>query len=255
MDLNIKRGAVLVAGDCSMEDVVLKMIESNVSSVLVYDIQTEIVGIITERDIVRRFTLLAKSDKLDAKAFAFMNRPVRFVRINHIEEDIEQLLMQEGLRHFPITACENPKSEDIIGVMTVTDLARNYLRTPSAGNAHREILLLSKNGPDLQNYRKLFETMGYTVIYEEQRQALGARYVGRHVPIVCDIDGMPVEEAKSYLQDIKDHVGGFLLLSSDERVVSLLQGHLQGKHQVVASKPLNVSSILKFLSQNAAVSF
>ena len=50
--------------DMLMQDVVKEMIDKKISSVLVEDDKGMIVGIITERDIVRKFTLLDLEDKL-----------------------------------------------------------------------------------------------------------------------------------------------------------------------------------------------
>lgn len=70
---------VFVDSQASVKQVVELHIEKSISSVLICDANECVAGIFTERDVVRKFVLLEKKDKLAARFNTVMSRPVIFV--------------------------------------------------------------------------------------------------------------------------------------------------------------------------------
>jgi len=124
----IKNSIVFAHRDESISDVVRLMNQKHVSSVLIHDDGNKIVGILTERDIIRKFVLLDLDLKWGKKVATIMSFPVCLVRMAHLEQDVIRLHFEKNMRHFPVVSGDGTRMEDVVGMITVTDLCREYLR-------------------------------------------------------------------------------------------------------------------------------
>jgi CBS domain-containing protein len=248
-----KRRVIFVPGETSMSEVVLQMKDLNISSVLVIDHLSDVVGIITERDIVQKFTLLDLKNKLSSKAFAVMSRPLIMARIDHLYEDIRTLFLQHKIRHFPVTQGGH-KASDIVGIVTVTDLAAGWLNSapkqesvPFKGQDRFIIVVGLEANKKL--YSKLFKALSIEPIIDGDNELLVRRAIESKNPVILDLDGMGLEDIKRHLTDLKGHVEPVLLLSSDGKLVEPLKKVLNAQIFQVALKPLDVSEVLRLLNR------
>lgn len=247
----IKRHLVFVEAEQTMTDVVATMRDHNISSVLVLNRDRDVVGIVTERDIVQKFTLLEKEEKLRASVAAFMTRPVAFARLTHLEEDVRDMLFQKRLRHFPVSD-GSVHEKDILGMLTVTDMSRAYLK--STQNFKNELIkesvvIVSRDAATRQRYQKLFEALNFTVVTGGDIDLLVQRALSYAHPIVFDVDGLSLDETKKDLAQLKKHRGVFIVLSSQAQLVEPLKKLLDNDLHCVAQKPLDISYILLLLSR------
>ncbi len=127
LDELINTRPLFVHRDTTIDAAVHVMIDAGVSSILIHDDRRLVVGILTERDIVRKFTLLDLDLKWGKTVGTIMTRPVAFVRLAHIEEDVVRLHFDLGLRHFPVLLNGPATTDNVIGIVTVTDVCRGYL--------------------------------------------------------------------------------------------------------------------------------
>ena len=246
----INSAVVFVDAESTMNEVVLLMRDHNISCVLVSNHEKLVLGIITERDIVQKFTILPQADKMLAKAGAFMTRPIHFARLNHLEEDMRDLLLKQRVRHFPISVNGKQTVEDVFGIMTVTDLARSVLLGKAIEQKkidRREIVVISQSPLQSENYKKIFEALHYEIVHGQDIGSLFEYARQNDRPILCDLDGMATPEAKLQLQRLKGFSGTFILLSSYDNLVEQLKPVLGGAHHHVSKKPLNMSMLLKLL--------
>lgn len=244
------KSVVFIDSEATMEEVVLSMRDHNISSVLVTNRDKHVVGIITERDIVQKFTLLPQADKMSAKAGAFMNRPVHFVSLHQLESDVKKLLQDHHLRHFPISLNGGTQSSDILGIITVTDLARNYLMQKDrqeAAQAKHEIVIACHGERQRSHYKLLFQALNFQVVEGPEASRLFSYATDHGRPVLCDLDGLPVSEAQKQLRLLKDFKGTFILLSSHDELVERLRPSLEAGNHHIARKPLDMSLILKIL--------
>lgn len=123
------RKALAVPASTHIGPVLQKMIDSQVSCVLVHDAQGVIVGIMTERDVIRKLALLKVDISLDRPINTVMSRPVTFVAKATLLQDIRRLHREQRLRHFPVLVDPKagPNVENLAGILTVTDIARACL--------------------------------------------------------------------------------------------------------------------------------
>lgn len=161
----ITQSVIIARQNESMEGVIRNMIDEQVSSILVADPEDNIVGIITERDIVRKFTLLSKADKLKSKVITVMTRPVQFVSIDNLNQDIELLHKQMKVRHFPILMDSEPTIQNLAGMLTSTDLFRIWLKQQKKSSEPLpqpevyKISLIMAGVFERAKYKKMFETL------------------------------------------------------------------------------------------------
>jgi len=106
----------------SVLDVARKMVEQNISSMALTDDKDNIVGILTERDIIRVVTNEVPADGVTASSL--MTHPVVSISKESPIEDAARLMASQKLRHLMV---EDPFNHEIVGIITLTDLAR-YLR-------------------------------------------------------------------------------------------------------------------------------
>jgi CBS domain-containing protein len=99
----------------SVLDIAKKMLAENISSIAITDNEEEIVGILTERDIV------------NISAMSLMSFPTIKVKNNAPIEEAAKIMATKKVRHLIV---ENTYGEAVAGIITVSDLAR-YLKQKS----------------------------------------------------------------------------------------------------------------------------
>ncbi|MEM0064669.1 MAG: CBS domain-containing protein [Metallosphaera sp.] len=93
-----------------------EMKNHNIGSMLVVDNQGQIVGIVTERDVVR-----AMADRrLDGKVKDYMTSSVKGVTEETSVEEAVSIMLENGFRHLPVIG----KEGKVIGIVSIRDLAR-----------------------------------------------------------------------------------------------------------------------------------
>ena len=127
------------------------MVESSVSSVAIIEEKGEqqqlqddkrVVGILTERDIIKS---IAKGGRLDdiTAGSVMSSSPILSVRKSQSIEEAALLMIRKKVRHLLV---EDPDNKSVIGIITTTDLAR-YLQkrmkeesvfTVSVGDENKE---------------------------------------------------------------------------------------------------------------------
>ena len=105
-----KRGA-------SVFEAVQEMVEANVGSLLVTD-GGDIVGIVTERDYLRRVTLEGRTDK-DTPVGEIMTAPLVVVTPETEIDECMAVMTDRRIRHLPVV-----EDGDVVGVVSIGDLVK-----------------------------------------------------------------------------------------------------------------------------------
>ncbi len=242
----------------SVEDTILHAVQlmrdSHVSSVLVVNSEGLVAGIITERDIVQKFTLLDVQDKLMAKAGVFMTRPVYVAQIDSLEADVKSLFFEKGIRHFPVVSSKDGLLSSVVGIMTVTDLASAWLKKGIIKNESSHegspvpVVVVCEDPKSREHYHKILKALQFDPVIEGQNDQLVDRACREHLPLLLDIDGSHIEKVKRYLIQLKGaQKNVFLLLSSQPELVQPLKEHLKGEGHMIVQKPLDIGYLLQLL--------
>jgi CBS domain-containing protein len=112
----------------SVLDIVKKMASENISSIAVVNDRNEIIGILTERDIVKIIASEVSPGGITAGSL-MSSHPVT-IRNNANIEEAAKIMAQRKVRHLLVVG---PSENRVIGIITVTDLARYLKRKSEAG--------------------------------------------------------------------------------------------------------------------------
>lgn len=85
---------------------------------LVVTSNSECVGIVTERDLIER-TICARRDPDETKVGDIMSSEIRTVHALDTLEKAVQIMKQNNIKKLPVLL-----NEEIVGIITVTDIAR-----------------------------------------------------------------------------------------------------------------------------------
>jgi signal-transduction protein with cAMP-binding, CBS, and nucleotidyltransferase domain len=109
----------------SVLDIAKKMLAENISSIPITDAEGEIIGILTERDMIK--IIANELPPSGISAMSLMSFPTVKVKKKAPIEEAAKIMATKKLRHLIV---EDTYGKDIVGIITVSDLAR-YLRQKS----------------------------------------------------------------------------------------------------------------------------
>ena len=263
----INTNVAFIHTDAPMTEAIKKMVDQKISSLIVYDHQNYATGILTERDIVRKFTPLVLNDKMTRSVSTIMTRPLVCASANNFDEDIPRLHAELGIRHFPLVrgaliARGSPLVSDIVGFVSITDLARQYLYRLAREAAKRRgkplksgfprplaksttktrplLTVFCKNTEEANFYQKIFEQLDFKVIVEQEFAAKISKKFSDDSRILVDLDTFAPEEQRHIIQGLPHWPGRLVISTAREELLPVFRKHLHGHHQHVALKPLNL---------------
>lgn len=105
------------------------MKEGKVGSIIIIDQNTDPVGIITERDIVRRVISDGK-DPTITKAIDIMSKPLITVEEDTHLYDVAKKMVKHKIRRLPVVK----DNHILVGIVTVTDIIKYYYKKNKDNN-------------------------------------------------------------------------------------------------------------------------
>ena len=119
----------------SVLEVAKAMVDWNISSVAITDDEEskKVVGILTERDIVKSIAKGVPPDGITAGSL--MSSPILSIRNDQPIEEAALLMIRNKVRHLLV---EDPARQRVIGIITTTDLARYLKQRMKETTAARE---------------------------------------------------------------------------------------------------------------------
>jgi CBS domain-containing protein len=107
-----------VDADASVLDAVRRMVDSNVGSLLVTD-QGRDIGIVTERDYLRRVTLEGR-DERDTPVRQIISSPLVVATPQTTVDECMALMTDRRIRHVPVVAPDG----EVVGLVSIGDLVK-----------------------------------------------------------------------------------------------------------------------------------
>jgi len=115
--LEEKGGRVLeIDGGASVLEAVQLMVEMNVGSLLVTE-ASEVAGIVTERDYLRRVTLEGRTE--EAPVREIMSSPLVVATLETTIDECMALMTDRRIRHVPVV-----DGEKVVGLVSIGDLVK-----------------------------------------------------------------------------------------------------------------------------------
>ncbi len=116
--LGEKTGELLkIDGGAPVIDAVKRMVDANVGSLLVTE-DDDIVGIVTERDYLRRVALEGR-DENEAAVSEIMSAPLVVVSPETTIEECMALMTERRIRHLPVV-----EGDEVVGLVSIGDLVK-----------------------------------------------------------------------------------------------------------------------------------
>jgi CBS domain-containing protein len=115
--LEEKGGEVLeIDGNASVLEAVQLMVERNVGSLLVTE-RSEVAGIVTERDYLRRVTLEGRTE--EAPVREIMSTPLVVATAETTVDECMAMMTNRRIRHIPVV-----DGERVVGLVSIGDLVK-----------------------------------------------------------------------------------------------------------------------------------
>jgi len=105
-------------------DAIKRMVEANVGSILVTD-GGQIVGILTERDYLRKITLEGRTSR-ETQVGEIMSSPLVYVTPQTTIEECMAVMTDRRIRHLPVV-----EEDDVVGVVSIGDVVKYQSREQS----------------------------------------------------------------------------------------------------------------------------
>ena len=116
----IERSCVTTHADCPLEDLIAILAERRIGTVVVVDRDQQVIGIVSERDIIRH--LSTGGTTADTYAKNIMTSKVITVENNVTSAQLMQLITEHHIRHVPIT-CDGK----LVGIVSIGDVVKRLL--------------------------------------------------------------------------------------------------------------------------------
>ena len=116
----IERSCVTTHADCSLDDLIATLAERRIGTVVVVDRDQQVVGIVSERDIIRHLSTGGTTANTFAKNI--MTSKVITVENNVTSAQLMQLITEHHIRHVPIT-CDGK----LVGIVSIGDVVKRLL--------------------------------------------------------------------------------------------------------------------------------
>ena len=116
----IERGCVTVKADSSLETVVGMLVEWGIGTVVVVDQKMQVLGILSERDIIRHLSEKKPLEGMTAKDL--MTVEVITVDQQATSSELMHLMTENRIRHVPIT-----KDKKLVGIVSIGYVVKRML--------------------------------------------------------------------------------------------------------------------------------
>jgi CBS domain-containing protein len=119
LDTKVK-GVWTIGPDATVYDAVAMMVEHNVGALVVLD-GDHVIGIVTERDYMRKM-ILAGKDPRTTRIRDIMTGRVLYVRPDQTVQECMQLMTERQVRHLPVI-----DTDRLIGILSIRDVVRDVV--------------------------------------------------------------------------------------------------------------------------------
>jgi CBS domain-containing protein len=249
--------ALIVTSDTPIDDCVRKMRDHDVGSLLVVSYQRPypLVGIFTERDLMRKFDEIQSGGHWSKAVGVVMKKPVVTVGITELE-DAPAIMLQNGFRHLPVVYEDEEGETHVAGVISMRDVFRYLVEKDKAElklpRRKLRVGLLAGKDERFEAFRNVFETKNRGTVERLTSEGLADR--ARRVEfIVVDLDGLPPKDWALALKAVEETKSrAFVLFSPAEHspdTVKTLQKLAKTERYAPFAKPVNVLELLAQLNR------
>ena len=116
----IERSCVTTYADCPLDDLIAILAERRIGTVVVVNSDHQVIGIVSERDIIRHLSTGGKTANSVTKNI--MTSKVITVENNVTSAQLMQLMTEHRIRHVPIT-----RDGKLVGIVSIGGVVKRLL--------------------------------------------------------------------------------------------------------------------------------
>ena len=116
----IERSCVTTHANCPLDDLIAILAKRRIGTVVVVDCDQQVIGIVSERDIIRH--LSTGGTTADTFAKNIMTNKVITVENNVTSAQLMKLITENHIRHVPIT-----RNGKLVGIVSIGDVVKRLL--------------------------------------------------------------------------------------------------------------------------------
>ena len=102
-----------------------KLVAANVGSILVTDDSEKVIGIMTERDYLRKIAVLGRTSH-DTLVGEIMTSPIMYVTPDTTVEESMAIMTDRRIRHLPVV-----EDDEVVGIISIGDVVKFQTREQS----------------------------------------------------------------------------------------------------------------------------
>lgn len=252
--------AYAVHSDASIAECVRIMREQGFGSILVSDTRNALVGIFTERDLLKWIDEIQNGGHWNKPISLLMSKPVFTLSIDDLDQAAE-IMIERNIRHLPIVHHDLKEGKTLTGMVSMRDLLKKMVAQKKAAKAKQKQLragMISQNESIRHLIRKICATQGNiaveTLLMDQETDALVAQ-VQPFDYLFVDLDGI---ETKAWAELLKKlnalTTPPSVLLFYDslkhpESELELFSKLSLSKHFSAYMKPVNIFQVVDKVSQ------
>ncbi|MBU6375304.1 MAG: CBS domain-containing protein [Bdellovibrionales bacterium] len=243
--------ALVVPSDTAISECVRKMRDHEVGSLLIvsYTDPHHLVGIFTERDLLKWIDELQLGGHWDKPVAHLMSKNVETITVDDLDRAAE-IMLKGKFRHLPVTNLIQGRQR-ILGVLSMRDLfseqVRSEKRRPSSIKNEKKSALFLTSDMNSRDLDKVFTFGGKLEIQRKEFLAgLTPESVGEGRLLLMDLDGVDPSVWATFLQKLKglkNHPPAVIFFDPrlhPEQHVQLLRSLSSPGSFEVFAKPFNV---------------
>lgn len=251
--------AIIARADSSIADCIALMREHLVGSVLIVsdDDQENLVGIFTERDLLKNFDLIDKGEHWKKPIRTVMTKPVRTLPVSKLDQ-ATRVMIELGIRHLPIVSAEANAKQKVVGVLSMRDLFRNLAEEAerpeksARKSATRPVIGVLSSTP---HYVQLL-AQGLAEIRKVRLERVSSDDFDELATLnvlLIDLDDLSLSDWAALLKRLNDQPGSpFTITLYDpkrgrEDVLNIVKKLRKTNKLAVFSKPVAIDALFKLL--------
>lgn len=115
----MKTDVITAKGDSPIPQISKVLTENNISNIPVKNDRDELIGIVSEQDIIRA---MQSEDFMQMKVKDIMTRNVRSVKENDCLEYVSKIFLEHPYRRLPVT-----RNKKVVGIITREDIINSFM--------------------------------------------------------------------------------------------------------------------------------
>ena len=124
--LRRKSGDVLkIEASATVFEALKKVVAANVGSILVTDDAGQVIGIMTERDYLRKIAVFGRTSH-DTLVGEIMTSPIIYVTPETTVEESMAIMTDRRIRHLPVV-----ENDEVVGIISIGDVVKFQTREQS----------------------------------------------------------------------------------------------------------------------------